>query len=224
MRRVAVVWLVIMAFAALATDAGAQARRRRAPARTPAPPPPPVVAPADVTCPHVLGRGVKTRLIYCDVVTGRNPADGVRIRIPPHDGNATLRFSLHNRHLYSDELVRAGRGYARYLATIGALAPDGMLLGRAIVLSEVRTAADLLDRIEGETGPRGVKAMAPAGSELISIDIPEEVEEVSLLGEKLEVVRMDAREVHTAPGRPIASVSDLKVEYRARPVTRKPRR
>ena len=38
--------------------------------------------------------------------------------------------------------------------------------------------------------------------------------EVSLLGEKLTIERIDGTEVVTAPGRPIAVVSQVQVEYR----------
>jgi hypothetical protein len=203
----------------LAVDAAPQTPRRRPPAK-PAPAPP-IVVPADVSCPNVLGRGARTKLVYCDVVAGRDPAKGVRIKVPPHVGTARLTFLLHNRHLYSDEQVRAGKGYVRYLATIGALAPDGTLLTRAIVLSEFRTAKDLVDRIEGAPG-EPLKAVAPTGTEPIAVEIPDNLEEVSLLGEKLEATRADGRESYTGAGRLIATVSDVKIEYRPKPPAKKP--
>jgi hypothetical protein len=203
----------------LTVDAAPQTRRRRAPAK-PAPPPP-TVAPAEVNCPNVLGRGARTKLVYCDVVAGRDPAKGVLITVPPHVGTARLTFVLHNRHLYSEEQVRAGKAYARYLATIGALAPDGTLLTRASVLSEFRMPKDLVDRIEGGPG-EPLKAVAPNGAEPIAIDIPADLEEVSLLGEKLEATRIDGRETYTAPGRLIATVSNVKIEYRPKPASTKP--
>jgi len=201
----------------LAADAEPQTRRRPPPAK---PAPPPTVAPADVSCPNVLGRGRRTNMTYCDVVAGRDPAKGVRIKLPPHVGSARLTFTLHNRHLFSEEQIRAGKGYVRYLATIGALAPDGTLLTRAIVLSEFRTAKDLVDRIEGAAG-EPLKAVAPTGAEPIVVEVPAEIEEVSLLGEKLEATRADGRETYTAPGRLIATVSDIKVEYQPKPPPRK---
>jgi hypothetical protein len=204
----------------LAADAMPQTRRRRAPAK---PPPPPTVVPADVTCPNVLGRGARTKLVYCDVVAGRDPTTGVRIKVPPHVGTARLTFALHNRHLYSEEQVRAGKGYVRYLATIGALALDGTLLTRAIVLSEFRTAKDLVDRIEGAPG-EPLKAVAPTGTEPIAVDIPADLDEVSLLGEKLEATRADGKETYTSAGRLIATVSDVKIEYQPKPPAKKPAR
>jgi hypothetical protein len=197
----------------------AQSRRARRRAAPPAPPPPPKIEPADVTCPNVLGRGIRTRLIYCDIMTGRNPAEGIRVRIPPHTGPATLSFTLHNRHLYSEELMRAGKGFARYTATIGALAPDGTLITRAMVQSEFRSARDLVDRIEGGPGAPQ-KAVAPVGAEAILIEVPADVSEVSLLGEKLEALRADGRETYSSPGRLVASASDFKIEYRPKPAAR----
>jgi hypothetical protein len=198
--------------------AEAQTPRRRPAAK---PPPPPTVAPAEVDCPNVLGRGARTKVLYCDVVAGREPAKGVRIKVPPHVGTARLTFVLHNRHLYSEEQVRAGKGYVRYLATIGALAPDGTLITRAMVLSEFRTAKDLVDRIEGGAG-EPLKAVAPTGAEPIAVEIPPEIEEVSLLGEKLEATRVDGRETYTSAGRLIATVSDVQIEYQPKPPARKP--
>ena len=73
-------------------------------------------------------------------------------RTPPHIGPVTLTFDLHNRHTYSEELVKTNRGYRRYTATIGVLTADNTLLSRAVVQNDFRSAADLLDRITGGRG------------------------------------------------------------------------
>ena len=44
-----------------------------------------------------------------------------------------LSFDLHNLHLYSEEQVKAKRGFARYTATIGVLTMDNTLISRAVV-------------------------------------------------------------------------------------------
>ncbi|OLC51430.1 MAG: hypothetical protein AUH43_02735 [Acidobacteria bacterium 13_1_40CM_65_14] len=204
--------LVLLAFAG---SAFAQTRR---PARKPAPPPPPALkneAP-EMTCPTPLGVGVKTKTAFCDVMTGRDPAGGVLIKLPPHRGPVTLTFDLHNRHMYSEEQVKARRGYARYTATIGVLTMDNTLISRAVVQNEFRTAADLVDRVGGGAGG-SVKAVAPTGSEGITITIPEEEDEVSVLGEKLTVERLDGAATYTQPGRPIADISHVMIEYRPGP-------
>jgi len=158
-------------------------------------------------------------------MTGRNPAEGIVIKFPPHKGPLTLTFDLHNRHTYSEDRIRAGRGFAAYTATIGVLAMDGTLLTRAVVQNEFRTARDLLDRISGGAGPGGVKAVAPTGTERIRVAIPEDVDAVGLLGEKLTVQTMDGTETFGALQRPIAVVSNANVEYlpgKAKPPAKTP--
>jgi len=117
--------------------------------------------------------------------------------------------------------VKAKRGFARYTATIGVLAMDNTLISRAVVESEFRTAADLVERVGGGAGPGGAKAVAPTGTESIVIPIPEGEEQVSLLGEKLMVDRIDGSASYTQAGRPIAVVSNFALEYRPGPPPRK---
>lgn len=202
-----------VAVAVMLTSAlDAQTRRTT---RKPAPPPrKPTVAPADMKCPSPLGAGLKTKREYCDVLTGRDPKEGIIITLPPHRGPVTLRFELHNRHTYSEEEVRMKRAYASYIAGIGVLTLDNTLLTRAAVASEFRRGEDLLERITGGAGPGGVKAVAPVGSEAISVELPAELTEVTILGEKLTVMRVDGQAAtYTATGRPIAIISDVTVEY-----------
>jgi len=196
----------------------ASAQTRRPPARRPAPPlSPPKQEAADIVCPTPLGTGVTTKREFCDVMSGRNPAEGIVIKLPQHRGPVTLTFDLHNRHTYSEEQVKANRAFARYTATVGVLTMDNTLISRGVVENEFRTVADLVDRVSGGAGPGGVKAVAPTGSEPISITIPEEEEQVSILGEKLTVARLDGTATYSSPGRPIAIVSNVMVEYRPAP-------
>ena len=201
------------------------AEQTRKPPRKPAAPaaPPKTVAP-DVTCPTPLGTGVKSRVAFCEVMAGRDPSAGVIVAIPPHKGETKLSFDLHNLHLYSEELVRARRAYARYTATIGVLAMDNTLISRAVVQNEFRSAADLVDRVSGGAGPAGVKAVAPTGDEPVTITIPEEEERVSILGEKLTVENRDGTATYMQPGRPIAVVSNVMLEYRPAPPPKPTRR
>ena len=180
--------------------AGAQSRR---------------IEPAEVECPSVLGVGVDTDRTYCDVQIGDEIADGVIVRIPPHRGPATVTFTLHGRHTYSEDEVARGRGYARYLAT-AAVASAQEVLARPVVLAEFHGAADLVDRVGGGAGPGGVKAIAPVGGERIRVIVPSNVTEISVVGLELEVRRVDSEETQIARGRAIALISDVNVEYRAR--------
>lgn len=184
-----------------------------------------------MACPSPLGNGVNTRVAFCDVLTGRDPATGIVITIPPHQGDVKLTFDLHNRHTYSEEQMKDKRAaFARYTASIGALTADNTLLSRAAVQSEFRSAADLLDRIDGGAGPSGLKAVAPIGKEPIVLVVPAAENSVSILGEKLTVERADGPANYTSIGRPIAIISNVMIEYRpaaaapARPAARPPAR
>lgn len=196
------------------SDGAAAMQRRRTPTRKPAPLPPAKTEPAQVKCAELLGTGVRTASTYCFVLAGRDPAEGVIVTVPPHTGEATLSFDLHNRHTYSEEEMRAGRKYARYTAVIGVLTMKGELLDRGAVQTEFRTARDLYERISGGAGPGGVKAVAPLGREQVTVSLPQGVDQVSLLGEVLEAVTAAGRET-AAPGRPVALVSNVNVEYRS---------
>jgi hypothetical protein len=180
----------------------------------------PVKMPPDMICPTPLGIGATTKRPFCDVMTGRDPAAGILIKFPPHTGPVTLSFDLHNRHTYSEEQVKTNRAYARYTSTVGVLTMDNTLIGRAVVQNEFRTAGDLVDRIGGGAGPGGLKAVAPTGTESITMTIPEAESQVSILGEKLTYERVDGSATYSSPGRPIAIVSNVMIEYRPAPPPR----
>ncbi|HZP48096.1 MAG TPA: hypothetical protein VFB07_06170 [Vicinamibacterales bacterium] len=173
-----------------------------------------------MTCPTPLGVGVATKVSFCEVAIGRDPSAGILVKIPPHRGNVTLTFDLHARHTYSEE---ESHTYARYIATVGVLTMDNTLIRRAVVMAEYRGAKDLLDRIGGGAGPGGVKAVAPIGDEKITIVIPESEDQVSILGEKLTVERVDGTQTFQQPGRLIAAISNATIEYRPGAPARKGR-
>ncbi len=166
-------------------------------------------------CPSILGNGLTTQRLYCDVLTGADPAASLRIQLPAHTGTARLFFTLHNRQTYSESEVKAGRAFARYTAVLRAATPAGDVLGWAVVRSEFRTEKDLVERIGGGAGPDGSKAVAPTGAEPIVIEVPQDVTEVLLSAERLTVERVGGTEVVTVPGRPVAVVSQVEIEYRA---------
>jgi len=246
MRTAALILIAALAGSSVLVALGAEARSAKAaqttkpPAATtkkPAPRPatrkpatakprPPVTEPAMVECPLMLGEGVRDGVSYCEVVIGRDPLSGIVIRFPPHQGSVTLTFNLHNRHTYSEEQIKANRAYHHYTATIGVLALDNTLLSRYYVQNEFRTSADLVDRIRGGSGPGGLKAVAPTGTEPITIVVTEDdaKDGVSILGETLSVVRVDGVDTFTAPGRPIAVISNVMLEYRPAPTKPAPAR
>lgn len=217
-------WYVTALVVALALAAvpGA-AEQRRPQAKKPAPKAPevkPKTETPEVKCPSLIGMGVKTVRSFCDVPAGRDPNEGIVVSIPKHTGTATLTFDLHARHLYSEDEMKRGKVYARYRAVIGVLTMKGDLLARGAVEAEFRTAGDLFDRIGGGSGPGGLKAVAPAGRESVIVDIPANVDEVSLLGETLDAITPAGHETAVMAGRPIAIISNLLVEYKPAPVKR----
>ncbi len=226
MRRI----LVALALALLAAPSDAQTKKpparrpapaRKAPAR-PVAPPPLTRVPATMVCPSELGDGIATRRRFCDVLTGLEPRAGIVVAIPPHQGPVTLSFELHNRHTYSAELVAKKQAYRHYTATIGVLLADLTLIDRAVIDSEFRTEKDLYDRISGGAGPGGMKAVAPTGAEFVQMTLPQDTTEVSILGEKLTEVRPDGTSAFTSPGRPVATISNVMIEYRPGPAPRVP--
>lgn len=203
-----------------AAPLSAQSRKHPAPKRAPRPVPTKTATP-DVKCPSLIGMGVKTIRSFCDVPAGRDPAQGIVVSLPPHTGPATLSFDLHARHTYSAELTKEGKAYAHYTAIIGVLTMKGDLLARAAIDAEFRTADDLFDRIGGGAGPGGLKAVAPVGREQVFVTVPAGVDDVSLLGETLDAVTPAGHETVVLPGRPVAIVSNLLVEYKPGSAKRK---
>ena len=170
----------------------------------------------EVRCPSVLGVGQDTGIPFCDIQVQQNPELGVLVVLPPHRDEAILSFDLHNRHTYSETEERSGRAYTKYLASIAVATMDGEVLARGVVLSEFRGVVDLIDRVKGGFGLNGLKAIAPIGHERISLTVPSSVNIVSIVGQSLEVVRLNDRDIFRSIDRPIAVLSDANFEYRPR--------
>ena len=176
-----------------------------------------LVESVEVRCPSVLGIGVETDLVFCDVVAQQDPTLGITVVLPPRRGEATLSFNLHNRHTYSEDDVRRGRAYVRYLAEVAVASSVGDVLARRFVLNEFRTADDLFDRVGGGAGPDGLKAVAPTGVERVFVTIPADLDQVVLVGQTLELTGIEGNlERIWSPGRPVAIVSEMKLEYLSR--------
>lgn len=214
--------VVVAAFASTPVLLAAQARRP--PARKPVAAQPPKKEAPEVICPTPLGTGVATKREFCDVMSERDPAAGVIIKFPEHKGPVTLTFDLHNRHTYSEEQTKANRAYSRYTATVGVLTMDNTLITRAVVDNEFRKVTDFVDRISGGAGPGGIKAVGPTGTESVSVVVPEDEQQVSILGEKVTMERLDATATYVATGRPIAIISNVMIEYRPAPAPKTPLR
>ena len=175
------------------------------------------VEPVEVRCPSVLGVGVTTDVPFCDVVIQSDPVLAITVVLPPRRGEATLSFNLHNRHIYSEDDVQAGRAYRRYMAEVAVATPAGDVLARRYILSEFRDATDLVDRVTGGAGPEGIKAIAPAGAERVYVPIPAGLDRVVIAGQGLNVLHYDhTRDEIRILGRPVAVLSDVQLEYVSR--------
>ena len=169
--------------------------------------------PAHVRCPSVLGVGVESKIPYCDVQVHVDPELGIRVVLPPRQGEATLSFNLHARHTYSQQEAESGRAFTQYLASVAIATMEGEIIGRGAVLSVFRTASDLADRVSGGAGPSGLKAVAPTDGERVYVTIPPDLEQVMIVGQKLDIVRVDGRDSFTSRGRPVAVLSEARLEY-----------
>jgi hypothetical protein len=168
-------------------------------------------------CAASLGAGVKSRRTFCDVITASGPVDSVSMTIPARTGVATLFFDLHNRFGVPVVTGFPGASYTRHEAVIRVIRSDGEVLGRAAVIREFRTTADLFDQLSGGTRPGGVKGVAPGPPEAVRFSIPAEVAAVGIVGESLRVrTATGDDETYDAPGRPVAIVSNIRLEYRPR--------
>ena len=171
------------------------------------------VEPAEVLCPSVLGIGVRSQTPFCDVLIQVEPRLGIQVVLPLRRGEAILSFALHNRHTYSQDEVEAGRAYTQYLATVAVATMEGEIIAEGGVWSEFRSAADLTDRIGGGAGASGLKAVAPTGMERIFVTVPQNLDQLTIVGERVEIIRSDGRDTLTSIGRPVAVLSDATLEY-----------
>ena len=160
-------------------------------------------------CSSDLGRGVKSKRAFCDIAATSDAAKGVSMRIPPHTGASTLRFDLHNRFAVAGKTLP----FARASALVAVIhANGGAVIDRAAVVSELRAELDLFDSIVG-TGPDGTKTVAPGRPQAAEITIPATVSAISIVGVRVELTTKAGSETFSSPGRPVAIISNLRLEY-----------
>ncbi len=165
-------------------------------------------------CAADLGAGVSTGRSFCDVIIATKPADSIEIRVPPHRGAAKLLFDLHNRVAVPPDSRATPQTFSRSTAIVAVIGPKGEI-GRGATVSEFRKAADLFDRIGG--GPSGgPKTVAPGPASPVDVTIPAGVTSVGIVGVRLEVLTALGKQAYDTPGRPIAIMSNLRVEYTPR--------
>jgi hypothetical protein len=187
-----------------------------APQQKPAARPPAKRVSTTVTCAADLGVGVSSRRRFCDVIVASVAADSVSIAIPPHAGTAILSFDLHNR--FSVPAVRSdpAAAFVRHVAVVAVIKQTGEIIGRGAVERDYRSPKDLFDRIAGAGRGTAVKGDAPGAPAAISVVIPAGVNVVGIVGTRLEEWRASGRGAFDSPGRPIAIVSNVRVEYTPR--------
>jgi hypothetical protein len=169
-----------------------------------------------VACAANLGAGVKSKRTFCDVLITDQPADSIRITIPAHTGDPTLRFDLHNRFTIPTLTVPGPLTFASHEAVVAVIRPNGAVIKRAAVAREFRSVADLFDQIGGGGRPGGVKAVAPGEAESIAVTVPAALSAVGIVGVSLRVQTWSAEETFDTPGRPVAMVSNVRIQYRPR--------
>lgn len=169
------------------------------------------------TCAADLGRGVKSRRAFCDIITTSSPSESIAMTMPARNGAATLLFDLHNRFELPTVEGFPGASYTRHEAVVRVIQPDGTVIGRAAVVREFRSTADLFDQLAGGGRPGGVKAVAPGPAEPVRITIPAGVPSIGIVGEQLRVrTGLGADNLFDAPGRPVAIASNIRLDYRPR--------
>jgi len=165
------------------------------------------------TCVAELGMGVATKRRFCDVMVATGGADSILVSIPPHTGTATLMFDLHNRFNVPAGQVDLAQAFVRHVAVVSVLRQTGELIERAAVTRDYRTPADLFDRIAGAARGSAPKAIAPGAPQPIRVTIPAGVSAAGIVGTRLEEWRAAGRGAFDLPGRPIAIVSNVRMEY-----------
>ena len=170
----------------------------------------------EVKCAADLGTGLKTKRQFCDVVIATAGGDSVWMPIPNHTGTATLSFDLHNRFLVPIVTLDPSLAFTRHLAVVAVLRSTGETIEQAAVMREFRSTEDLFDTIGGGGRPGGIKAVAPSEPEAVRITIPAGVTAIGIVGVRLDVTTRAGKEPFDSPGRAIAMVSNLRIQYTAR--------
>ena len=168
---------------------------------------------ANAACASDLGTGVKTKRRFCDVVIASTARESVSIAIPAHAGAAALMFDLHNRFTVPAANADAVQSFTRHTAVVAVVRPTGEVIERAAVSREYRSVADLFDRIGGTGRGSPPKVVAPGQAQAVRIEIPAGVTAVGIVGTRLEEWRVTGRGAFDNPNKPIAMVSNLRLEY-----------
>ena len=168
------------------------------------------------TCAADLGSGVATKRRFCDVVIASAPARSVSVPIPVRTGSATLMFDLHNRFTVPPVQTDLAVAFARHIAVATVIRSTGEVIEQMAVSRDYRTAGDLFDRIGGAARGASPIAVAPGEPIAVRVSIPVGLTSIGIVGARLEETRAAGKAAYDTPGRPIAIVSNVRVEYTPR--------
>jgi hypothetical protein len=166
------------------------------------------------TCASDLGLGVKSRRRFCDIIIASTPRESVLITLPPRTGVATILFDLHNRFTVPPAGTDPAQAFTRNTAVIAIIRSTGEVIERAAVSREYRSTADLFDRIAGPGRGSPPRVVAPGQPQDVRVDIPAGVTSIGIVGTRLEEWRLSGRGTFDNPNKPIAMMSNLRVEFR----------
>jgi hypothetical protein len=182
--------------------------QRRAAAKAPAKAP---RTSTEAVCAADLGAGVASGRRFCDVVIADSADKSIMMKVPPRRGAARLLFDLHVRVAIPPESLPPAQTFSSNTAIVVVLGPKGEM-ARGIATGEFRRAADLFDRITGGPGG-GPKTVGPGPAVPVEVTLPTGTNVIGIVGERLEVTTRLGTQSYDTPGRPIAIVSNLRVEY-----------
>ena len=182
----------------------AESRQRRAATRGPR-------VSTEAACAAELGAGVATKRRFCDVIITDAPQSSIAIKIPARRGAAKLLFDVHTRVAVPPENSPVAQTFSSSTAVVSVVGPKGEI-ARGIATGEFRRAEDLFDRIGGGPGG-GPKTVGPGPATLVEVTIPAGTTSIGILGVRVEVMTRLGRQSYDTPGRPIAIVSNIRVEY-----------
>jgi hypothetical protein len=168
------------------------------------------------TCAAELGNGAATKRRFCDLVIASAAARSISVPIPARTGTATLMFDLHNRFTVPPAKTDLAAAFARHVAVASVIGSGGDLIEQVAVSRDYRTAEDLFDRIVAAAKGGSPIAVAPGEPIAVRVSIPAGHTSIGLVGARLEETRAAGKAAYDTPGRPIAIVSNIRVEYTPR--------
>jgi hypothetical protein len=168
---------------------------------------------ATATCAADLGAGASSKRRFCDVVIAASASDSIVVDVPAHAGRATLLFDLHNRFTLPVATASPVEAFARHSAQVAVVGADGAIIHRAVVTREFRSAQDLFDQIAGGGRAGGMKGVGPGQPVPVAVELPAGIRSAGIVGVRLEEVTLGTTDAYDAPGRAIAIVSNLRLQY-----------